>query len=498
MKFLFLGMMLTLAALAQGQSSHVEAGISAEPGTAQNWSALAATDLNFIHESLGANHPGPVDNENPGFLHWYEDGYGQALALADQAQDYAGYYYSIQHYLTGFQDGHLWALESPFRDERIGWSWPGFVLAYKDGEFEVSANPHGSPDVLRQGDRLISCDNRSAASLADEKLRGYTGLWSVAGARPALAPYLLSDSGNPFVDRPDVCRFETQSGVRSVHLDWREISGEELRSQFTQAQQRFVPELGIRNFGDDAIWIGLPSFDGAHESTADGLRSMISELESNADAYRRANVIVFDVRGNRGGSSSYGHSIASAIWGEEYIDFVAPQADYVEWRASDENINFIADNQLADTLQEYGPDHEYAVYYRALINGMRQSMERGGDYHSTNFAEDRPDRTPETVIAQIYLLTDSYCASACLGFVDILRAIPQVDHLGLETNADAVYIDIAEIALPSGLGNLTYPMKVYRGRPRGHNQSYQPHQVWHGGMTDTAAIESWVLNLSHD
>jgi len=35
-------------------------------------------------------------------------------------------------------------------------------------------------------------------------------------------------------------------------------------------------------------------------------------------------------------------------------------------------------------------------------------------------------------------------------------------------------------------------MKVYRGRPRGHNQSYVPAWPWDGPMNDTAALERWL------
>ena len=50
--------------------------------------------------------------------------------------------------------------------------------------------------------------------------------------------------------------------------------------------------------------------------------------------------------------------------------------------------------------------------------------------------------------------------------------------------------ELGENPIPGGA------MKVYRGRPRGHNQSYEPHVVWTGGMVDTKAIEDWVLQLA--
>jgi hypothetical protein len=482
--------------LSLGFISLMGAAHAVQIDESSDWQADAILDLNYIHQALGANHPGPVDPQNPGFRDWFENGYQQALTNASQAHDYAGYYYAIQSYVAGFQDGHLWALDGALRDPQLDWQWPGFIVSYQDSQFIVSQLTANSGLDLTNGDRLIACDGVSALDMAERRLRAYVGLWSVEGVRPRLAPFLLTDGGNPFVDHPQECRFETTSGETIIALPWQSISRTQLRDKIAAAQQRSRPPLSIRTFAENAYWVGLPSFNGSDQDTADGLRDIIQELENNAPLYRDAEIIVLDVRGNSGGSSSYGTAITASLWGQAYIDYATPQADHVDWRASPDNQTFMSENQLADTLVEYGPDHEYAVYYRALIAGMQDAMDTGRDYHPTNQAEDRAEAHPEPITANVYFLTDSYCASACLGFADILRAIPDVTHIGVETSADAIYIDTAQLDLPSGLGSLTYPMKVYRGRPRAHNQSYQPHQVWSGGMADTSAIENWVLELT--
>jgi hypothetical protein len=38
-------------------------------------------------------------------------------------------------------------------------------------------------------------------------------------------------------------------------------------------------------------------------------------------------------------------------------------------------------------------------------------------------------------------------------------------------------------------------MKVYRGRPRGSNQTVMPHHRFGGDIDDTAALEAWVARL---
>ena len=50
--------------------------------------------------------------------------------------------------------------------------------------------------------------------------------------------------------------------------------------------------------------------------------------------------------------------------------------------------------------------------------------------------------------------------------------------------------------LPSGLGSVGIAMKVYRGRKRGHNETYVPQHLWRGSMDDTPALEAWIATLA--
>ena len=85
---------------------------------------------------------------------------------------------------------------------------------------------------------------------------------------------------------------------------------------------------------------------------------------------------------------------------------------------------------------------------------------------------------------------------ACLGFCDLLLAIPGVRHAGATTFADAVYIDNRSVRLPSGLGPFGFSMKVWRNRPRRNNEPYVPTLVYEGLNWDTAALQDWLLRLA--
>jgi hypothetical protein len=96
----------------------------------------------------------------------------------------------------------------------------------------------------------------------------------------------------------------------------------------------------------------------------------------------------------------------------------------------------------------------------------------------------------------VVLLTDGYCASACLDFADWLLNLPGVLHVGRQTDADTVYMDVRNERLPSGLGAFTIAQKVYRDRARGHNEPYEPAHRYDGDLADTGAVQAWVRSLT--
>lgn len=54
------------------------------------WATMAETDLRSMHDTLLAQHPGPLDAENPAFNQWLEQGHARALERARQATSFEG------------------------------------------------------------------------------------------------------------------------------------------------------------------------------------------------------------------------------------------------------------------------------------------------------------------------------------------------------------------------------------------------------------------------
>ena len=91
-------------------------------------------------------------------------------------------------------------------------------------------------------------------------------------------------------------------------------------------------------------------------------------------------------------------------------------------------------------------------------------------------------------------IIDQHCGSACLDFLDGLKAMDvNVIFIGETTGADSVYMELRTVTLPSGQGILGLPIKVYRNRVRGHNVPHEPTIQYNGNLKDTQELQNFVL-----
>jgi hypothetical protein len=253
-------------------------------------------DLHFIRATLRVNHPGPIDEQNPWFAEWFEEGFDQALLLAEQAEDYSGYYFAIQRYMVGFQDGHLGALGDDRLAAPLQRRWPGFLLGLSGDDFLVAGLARSGSEgidsaeiessTLPVGARLVACDGKAPEIWAEEILQTYVGLWTVRGARRRLAPFLLIDEGNPWVAMPTNCTFEHDARTSSYDLTWRSISNAELAERLEAARPTIRPTIELRSFGENRFWISLSSFNASDDTVVAAIETVIREVGRQANMLR--------------------------------------------------------------------------------------------------------------------------------------------------------------------------------------------------------------------
>ncbi len=258
-----------------------------------------------------------------------------------------------------------------------------------------------------------------------------------------------------------------------------------------QSQESFA----LKHLTPSALWITLPTFD-PNEKQQVQLSDLIAQLSKIIPS----DVIIFDVRNNTGGNSFWGIKILSALFGEDYVDQQVKKMNrhvYVDWRVSKGNLEHIqfVTNQIK---QLFGESSQEAHEEETVAKTMKQALKEGKQLVSE---KDQPFEGKTSSFpakwknTKIIVLINHQCVSACLDFIDALKALDApVTLIGKTTNADALYIETRNFELPSKLGNLMIPIKVYRNRPRGHNQPYEPDIDYRGDIENTKALEQWLIN----
>jgi hypothetical protein len=469
--------------------AHSDIGASEEMKSP--WVNIALADIDAIYQLIEENHPGPVDEQNPAYRKSMESNYQKARDLAEDVENYNGYYFSVKYFVDSFNDGHI-SLRDTVAKKR--YSWPGFAVVLVGKEFLVQhAEASPGEKYPQVGDRIVSCDGRNPHDMLQEDIKKYYGVDGLVAEDVMDSPHLFIDYGNPFIERLKECQFSRDAETLSATLNWKSISSEEMETIRKQMTGLNRPDYGVTEFSENAYWITLPSFQTSDENTKQ-LKGIIKTVGEMAEALQEADTVVFDMRGNTGGNSSWGDQILRTLWGREIFDHAGPGWSFIDWRVSEGNIK--ANNYFADLyLGVDGEEGGRVKYFRRLAAALQKERDAGNTFYRIANKAPTKDQKPEPPKAKVFLLTNFTCFSACLDFADTVRSIPGATHIGSPTRADAIYIDNWAEPLPSGLGRLSYSMKVYRGRTRGHNEPYIPHIAYEGGDWSTPALQLWVSSL---
>ncbi len=169
------------------------------------------------------------------------------------------------------------------------------------------------------------------------------------------------------------------------------------------------------------------------------------------------------------------------------------------YRASKENLKHFQ-AVLNKVEGQFGKDSNIAIEVKILVDFLDRGIESNHyglvrPEFKNEITEDYNQNTPPSFNGTVFFITNYSCGSSCLSFADELLQMPKVIHVGLPTFGDTFYLEIREMELPSKNGSFTIPMKVFRNRPRGSNESYQPTYRFQGNIHDRKAYEDWIIEL---
>ena len=478
-----------------------------EKQTTKNvWSQHTIEDLNEIFKIIKENHPGPLDKKNPSFNRQLRKNHKQALRKAKKVTSYEGWFYTLRFFTNSFQDGHV--LTKILKEvKKTSVLWPGFIVTRRHNAWFVHfSKKEKEKNIPQKGWKLLSCDRKAPDKLLKRNIIPYFGIKNLESTFIKLAPELFLDYGNPFVSRLKNCLFDTGKARKRIQLQWSKINKDKIKDSLSSAKMSSPKKLDFSlSVKEGLAWITVPTFDFFNSKgprRIKNLKSIIKQLPSIRDA----KIIVFDVRWNSGGNSAWAQDIIESLWGQ---DFTTPIMDklyedvFVEWRISENNINNFIERlqQFKKTNIEARGIHISIIdRYLQLVKEMKTApknklFKRYNQLPLSNKRKQKDLKNP--IKSQVFFLTNFSCGSACLDFADRILALPGVIHIGGTTFADTAYMEIAFKELSSGRIVLKYPMKVWRNRPRGHNEPYIPKYRWLGDWQDETGLKNWVRSLAN-
>lgn len=464
----------------------------------RDWAALAIEDVEAAYAVALTDHPGSADERNPGFLAVAEDARSNALAKARQARSLVHYRQALLTFFGAFEDYHF-TVNFPDDENLPARQWAGIVGVLDNERMTVVAAHETLADLV--GREILGCDGQNPSLLYRQRVKPYEARPAIEATRRASSSKIFLWRPGQFESRLESCTFDGPAGPEKRALQW-DFEPEEYSRLQRRALRGDRPDTGVREYQPGRWWITASIFDPADADEQAAIESMLEELREQAAAIRAAEAVVVDIRGNNGGSSSYGDLIVDAVWGEPYRRARRPESQsYVEWRISPGNLEHM--DTLGKLVVERNFPKEVVDMFLGVQKGMIEAAESGeAMYRQVDDAEDtansRLGAVENPVEGQVYFLTNINCGSACLDFADVMLSLANVTQVGQPTTADTQYMEVRWEESPSGLAGFVIPVKVYRDRIRAPKQAYTPNVFYDGFDWSDAAIEGWVNNLIDD
>jgi hypothetical protein len=456
--------------------------VSAAEPAAGDWPAIARRDMEFAGTTLATMHAGVAAGQ-PSVTVPLETGLRAGLAEAAQVHDELDYRRLMRRFISGFGDPHTGI---DLRQDMQGWT--GMLIDRVDGRYRVVWSEPGWPAALPPaGAEVRSCD----------------GVWFGTYLQTAVAPFAkysveydptfsllaiqsMFDLGLGWT--PKSCVFVLPDGSRKPYaLALRSTrdpdTARRAEAAWHRARSPGTP-VGLSGFGAGKTWVGMPNFDGASSGAA------YEALYPHLAALPKSGWVVFDLRGNGGGNSSWGTRALAALFGDAFAEQLSAAGGAEKYLVA--NANTVAVLKHYISAPEFGADKAGFEADLAKVEAAMRAGEKLAQVAGQPGAADAPvvqAKRPHG--PRIAALVDRSCFSSCMNFLQQIRAIDDSVVLGESTIGYSPFGEISTVALPSGLASLRVPTAWYK-TAQATREPFFPDIGYAGNLADTAALQRWV------
>lgn len=471
-----------------------------------SWEARAARDLAIVHHAIDEMHPAVLDAV--AFHTWHTQGYKQVKELLPLIKSLADEQALLRFYFAGYEDSHLSGSITQHFAQNIFPSnerWAGWVLKFTNTGYKVaySLQDGNTPAV---GAQLLRCDGQAIDGLLKTNFAPFFDRrWQIPIAREhaAIAFTILRDDTS-VLNRPIIksCEFVDVSGKSLTYpLRWQTLTAEQTKA-INEIYSSPYSLPSIHEFAPKSYWVTASDFKLGTKQAYESQQVLLKNLETLKDI----DLVVFDVRANGGGNSQAGIDILNAVF-KEYFYFLYNQY-YQKMSNSDALFRVSAftlwswEALLSEKRKTLPADSAAVKQQTQLVNIYRNALDRGETHIWQSAIYGRPSSLNADLANQawnfkgkVVLLTSKTCVSACLDFVDFLKFVPNLLHVGDTTNADTIYTEVAFMRDTDWYEQLDFivPVKKFNHRLRDDNVPYVPDVFYDGDIGDTPRLQKWIL-----
>jgi hypothetical protein len=483
-------MLAHAAALCLGMLGIVDAAAAGSSDAAvTDWTAAARQDLRFAAEAVRTRHAGVVAGQ-PSVLLPLEAGLRTGLPEAEAVRSEQDYLRLMTRFIAGFGDPHTGIdLHLAVR------GWTGIVLdqlgGLGSGEYRVVWTEPDWPTPLPPvGSTAQSCDEVWTGTWLQLQVAPFTNRSpEYASASGVLAQQVMFDLGLGWT--PKQCVFRLPDGRRKPYaLPLRSVPGEVPQARLDEIRPRYraaARPVGLSTLAADKHWVGMPNFDGARSGAA------YEALYPKLAALPKSGWIVFDLRGNGGGDSSWGSRALQALYGAPYAAKLNVAGGASKHQIADAETaallkHYIASEDHADSRAEFESD---LAKVEAAMRAGEKMAQVSGKPQAASAALADPVVVPRPHGPRIAAVIDRTCFSSCMNFLQQLKAAGDTVVLGEPTIGYSPFGEINRHALPSGRGALIIPSAWFK-TATATREPFLPDYPYEGSMADEEALQKWV------
>lgn len=454
--------------------------------SAIDWSAAARADLQFTFDAIKAGHGGAVSG-HPSVIGPLALGLQNGLAEAATVRSRQDYLVAMSRFVAGFGDPHV-GLNLGLKPA----AWTGVVLDYVDGQYRVVwSEPGWATPLPPVGAVAHSCDGAWTGTFLHARVGPLINhAPEYTNSASEMARRVMFDYGLGWTPRQCVFNL-TNGGLTTYALPLREAAPAELAAVNKRYQAK-AREVGLTPLAPGRFWVGMPNFNGATSGEA------YEKLYKDLARLGPAQWIIFDLRGNGGGDSSWGNRALRSVFGQAYANQLNEVPTYAK--------HMIASDATIQQWKYYAGLKQFAASRAAMEEDIvkLEAAKRAGAVmarvsgSAAGEAEARAqaERLMATVRRRpggprMAAVIDRGCFSSCMNFVQQLLAMDDTVLLGEPTLGYSPYGESNTLELPGERGRITIPAAVYASL-QATRAPFMPRFRFGGNLADDAVLMQWV------